>query len=329
MARATFLWACRLDVATRKPGNVSIASPGHGMQASMFVAGAEAAAPALFAAGARIGARIEAAMKASLAVAGCNTNLGIVLLAAPLARAFENSGRTAKAAGDLDAAGRTDGAFGHADGSRGPRALRSVLQRVLRDLDVDDAAAAFRAIAATNPGGLGRVAAHDVAAPATITLREAMVLAAGRDRIAHQYASGYGDVFGRGLDAWSHGLGTAHRLGLGRAAAARHAMLGVYLELLARFPDSHIERRQGAEVAHTVMAQTLVWRDAWIQGRLREDDEGLARWDAALKRSGTNPGTTADLCVATALVAAWLDPSIRHRKSPKTSDPPDTTGHGS
>jgi triphosphoribosyl-dephospho-CoA synthase len=304
---AAFLWACRLDVQARKPGNVSIASPGHGMQASMFIASAEAAAGALFAAGARVGPRIEAAMQASLAAAGCNTNLGIVLLAAPLARAFEQS-----------------------DASQGPpRALRSAAERVLEDLDVADAAAAFRAIAAANPGGLGRVNTHDVAAPATITLREAMALAASRDRIAHQYASGYDDVFGPGLDAWSRGIDMAHRLGFDRAAIARHAMLGVYLELMARAPDSHIARRQGAEVAHTVMAQALVWRDAWTQGRLREGDEGLARWDAALKRAGTNPGTTADLCVATALVAAWLDPSIYVKRIEKTSDPPDTTGHGS
>jgi triphosphoribosyl-dephospho-CoA synthase len=287
MTRAAFLWACRLDVATRKPGNVSIAAPGHGMQAAMFIAAAEAAAPALFVHGASVGARIEAAMQASLAAAGCNTNLGIVLLAAPLARAFEV-----------------------ADPAQGPHALRAIVERVLADLDVDDAAAAFRAIAATNPGGLGRVRAHDVTAPATLELREAMVLAADRDRIAHQYASGYGDVFGFGLDAWSQGLEIAHRASLDRAAAVRYAMLGVYLDLLARIPDSHIARRQGAEVAHTVMAQTLVWRDAWIHGRLREDDAGLARWDAALKRAGTNPGTTADLCVATAMVAAWLDPPI-------------------
>lgn len=310
MTRAAFLWACRLDVATRKPGNVSIASAGHGMQAAQFIAAAEAAAPALFAGPARVGARIEAAMQASLAAAGCNTNLGIVLLAAPLARAFDASGRTDRAGAAFDASGPTDWAFEHAEGPRRRLALRSAVERVLNDLDVDDAAAAFRAIAATNPGGLGRVDAHDVAAPATITLRQAMALAADRDRIAHQYASGYDDVFGLGLDAWLHGLERAHRSGLGRAAAARHAMLGVYLELLARIPDSHIARRQGAEVAHTVMAQTLAWRDAWIQGRLREDDEGLARWGATLERSGTNPGTTADLCVATALVAASLEPSI-------------------
>jgi triphosphoribosyl-dephospho-CoA synthase len=32
-----FLCACELDVRVRKPGNVSLASPGHGMQAAMFI----------------------------------------------------------------------------------------------------------------------------------------------------------------------------------------------------------------------------------------------------------------------------------------------------
>ncbi len=35
-ARAAFLRACELDVAVRKPGNVSDASPGHGMHAALF-----------------------------------------------------------------------------------------------------------------------------------------------------------------------------------------------------------------------------------------------------------------------------------------------------
>ncbi len=42
-ARACFLQACWLDVAVRKPGNVSLASAGHRMQADMFLASAQAA----------------------------------------------------------------------------------------------------------------------------------------------------------------------------------------------------------------------------------------------------------------------------------------------
>src|ERR1700761_5786289 len=88
-ARAAFLEACALDVATPKPGNVSAQSPGHGMTADQFVASAHASLDALFTPGARVGQRILDAITRTRAVAGCNTNLGIVLLVAPLAAALD------------------------------------------------------------------------------------------------------------------------------------------------------------------------------------------------------------------------------------------------
>ena len=88
-SRARYLDACALDVAVRKPGNVSQVSDGHGMQAGLFTASARASAGPLFRRGARVGDRIEAAVAATWDVAGCNTNLGILLLCAPLARAVE------------------------------------------------------------------------------------------------------------------------------------------------------------------------------------------------------------------------------------------------
>jgi triphosphoribosyl-dephospho-CoA synthase len=96
-------------------------------------------------------------VRASLAAAGCNTNLGIVLLCAPVAAACER--------------------WRPADGAAG---LRAALRAVLEGLDVEDARAAYRAIALARPGGLGTVARHDVAEPARIGLREAMALAAPR-----------------------------------------------------------------------------------------------------------------------------------------------------
>ena len=160
-ACACFLRACELDVAVRKPGNVSLASPGHGMQAAMFIASAQAAAGPLFEAGARVGERIEAAVSATWAVAGCNTNLGILLLCAPIAKAVEM---------------RPD--------AREPAALQAAINAVLADLDVKDAAAAYRAIARANPGGLGSAPSQDVQQPPSVDLRAAMALAAPRDSIA-------------------------------------------------------------------------------------------------------------------------------------------------
>src|SRR5258708_39479718 len=132
-ARAAFLRACRLDVETAKPGNVSVAYPGHGMTASQFIASADAAANALFAPGAPVGARILDAVSRTRETAGCNTNLGIVLLVAPLAAALDLL--TDSPADDI--------------------AWRTATERVLATLDLDDARAAYRAIALANPGGLG------------------------------------------------------------------------------------------------------------------------------------------------------------------------------
>jgi triphosphoribosyl-dephospho-CoA synthase len=285
--RRAFGWACALDVATRKPGNVSAASPGHGMDAGQFLRSADAASGPLCAAGASVGRRIEGALRASWAQVGCNTNLGIVLLAAPLVAAAPRW---------------------HPD--EGLAALRRALESVLAGLDVEDARAAYRAIALARPAGLGSVARQDVAEEPTVDLRAAMALAAGRDRIAAQYAHGYADVFETGLPAFAESLAQARHAGLDPMAAARAAMLRAFLEFLASFPDSHIVRKHGEALAHSVMAESAPWAARARAGEALEGDPGLAAWDEELKRRGLNPGTSADLAVAVALVTALAEPGL-------------------
>lgn len=271
-----FLAACALDVAVRKPGNVSAASPGHGMDAAMFLASARAAAPALFQPGTPVGARIEAAMAATLAVAGCNTNLGIVLLCAPLALALER---------------RQDG-----------QDARTALEAVLAGLDVADAAGAYRAIAAANPGGLGRSEAQDVASAPTVGLREAMRLAAPRDRIAAQYANGFADLFHLGLPALARQTAGAEA----QQPLPARAVQAVYLAYLAGFADSHIVRKHGPAAAQAVTAEAAPWLARAEAGADLDADPDFAEWDANLKARGLNPGTSADLTVATLYLAGAL-----------------------
>ena len=269
-ARRAFLGACALDVAVRKPGNVSAASPGHRMDAAQFLASAAAAAGPLFAPGAGVGERIEGAMAATWAAVGCNTNLGILLLCAPIARLVElEPGLPPRA-----------------------EAWRTGLGRVLAALDGADAAAAYRAIALANPGGLGSAEAQDVHAPPTVTLREAMRLAAPRDRIAWQYANGYADLFDTGLAALA-----AH------GHARPEAVQALYLAFLGRHPDSHIVRKHGPAVAQAVTAEARPWRERAERGEPVGADHAFAAWDASLKARGLNPGTSADLTVATLCLA--------------------------
>jgi len=280
-AKVCFLHACRLDVAVRKPGNVSVDSPGHGMDAQLFVASAQAAAAPLFESGARVGPRVEAAMAASLAAAGCNTNLGIVLLCAPIAAAVEREGSLASAP-----------------------ALRAAIGAVLAELDVADARAAYRAIARANPGGLGQASAQDVRAVPSVDLRAAMSLAAARDRIAAQYANGYADLFDLLLDAMQPGFTpTPVNIDSGVDARTTAYVQGVYLRLLGTLADSHIVRKHGKPVAQTVMRSAQDWL---TRGAAPDSDPEFAAWDASLKAGGINPGTSADLTVAALLLGGLL-----------------------
>lgn len=291
-ARAAFLAACRLDVVVRKPGNVSLQSPGHGMQAEMFLASASAAAAPLFALEASVGERIEGAVEASFGAAGCNTNLGIVLLCAPIAAAVERHPQAVT-----------------------PEALHQAIGSVLRGLSIDDARAAYRAIARANPGGLGAAEAQDVHDTPSVDLRAAMTLAAERDSIARQYRDGYADLFallampGAGVA----GLDLALELPAGQPAdpATASAVQRVYLELLSRFPDSHIVRKHGSAVAQTVMASAQAWRARAAGGAALDAAEGFAAWDESLKQQGINPGTSADLTVATLTIAGLTRMEMR------------------
>jgi triphosphoribosyl-dephospho-CoA synthase len=283
-ARACFLRACEFDVAVRKPGNVSWASPGHGMRAEMFIASAHAASAALFQPGARVGERIEAAVAATWAVAGCNTNLGILLLCAPIAAAVERHPQATSA-----------------------DALKQALGEVLAGLDLADAQAAFRAIARAQPGGLGTAPSQDVRRPPSVDLRAAMALAAPRDSIARQYRDGFVDLFDAGSVV--HGTGfslmsTPVTADVSTVAAVQR----LYLWLLSRFADSHIVRNHGEAVAHIVMTAAQAW-----QLRARREcevdvDPDFAAWDATMKADRINPGTTADLTVASLLIAGLCAP---------------------
>jgi triphosphoribosyl-dephospho-CoA synthase len=256
--------ACRAELEAPKPGNVHVFADGHAMTVTDFIRSAAAAAPFIAWEGASVGKRIFDAVAATLAAVGQNTNLGIVLLCAPLAASIERQS---------------------AD-------LRTAIRLTLAALDREDARLAFEAITRAAPGGLGRAPRHDVRSPPRVSLLAAMVEAAERDRVARQYATGFSDVFDIGLAA----LESARQ----RHADTRFATLGVYLTFLSAFPDTHIVRRQGEAIAKTVMRKAGDARRNFDNaGSLAELQETLAPWDAALKRDGINPGTSADLTVAT------------------------------
>ena len=279
-----YLAACRLDVTAMKPGNVSEGSAGHGMTAEVFHRSAHVSADAISDPELSLGARIYAAVSATRSAVGCNTNLGIVLLCAPLAQAA------------LQAYPGED--------------LHQALQVVLRDATVDDAEQVFAAIRLANPGGLGAADEHDVRSAAEVRLRKAMAAAADRDRIASQYASGFADLFEDALP----------RVTAARSAGGdeRRAVTDLYLYLLSRFPDSHVQRKHGVDAAVALRDDSIGIYADWRADPDADADERLQAFDRRLKCAGINPGTSADLTVATLFLerllhAAALNPGESRR----------------
>jgi triphosphoribosyl-dephospho-CoA synthase len=271
--------ACLLEATAPKPGNVS---PGRSFEdvtyEDFLVSAAAIGHPFATAATQPLGETILAAVEATARWTGANTNLGIVLLLAPLACA----------------AGRIIASVAE-DDSLLDR-LRGELDRVLEATDVDDTRHVYAAIRLAKPGGLGRADAQDVADEPTVTLLDAMRLAADRDGIAREYATTFATTFEIGTPA----VMQARADGL----SWNDAIVETFLALLAAAPDTHVARRGGDALAATV---SRLADEARAAGGVRSDGgrRAIATMDATLRGPGNlaNPGTTADLIAASIFVA--------------------------
>jgi triphosphoribosyl-dephospho-CoA synthase len=218
---AAYLTACRLEVRALKPGNVHVFAAGHRMSVKDFDTSAEISAPFVCDTAVPVGKRIRCAVEATFAAVAQNTNLGIVLLCAPLAAAAERPS---------------------------PAMLAHRLKSVLTALTHNDARDVYSTIAHANPAGLGTAKAGDVRAapPAHWTLLDAMRAAAPNDMIAAEYATAFAGV-----------LNAAVRFTAERRAGAtpEHALSFVFLQHLASRPDTHIVRKHGPAMAARVQTR--------------------------------------------------------------------------
>ncbi len=269
---------CELHIKAFKPGNVSIYNAGHDMTVDDFIISSEVSSEAITNPLYSLGEKIFYAVKETRTAVGCNTNLGIILLCAPLIQA--------------------------ASEQNDQQSLRDCLQQVLDNTTKQDADWVFKAITLASPGGLGDSEQQDVKLAAEVTLTEAMSFAADRDRVALQYVSNYTDIFTFAILCYNKSL-----IRFGDQA---WALVSVYARLLATFSDSHIERKYGDKHSGWVLEQMITVDDA-LQNT--QDPEQLVPMlhdvDRTFKEKGINPGTTADLTVATVLVVLMEALSVR------------------
>jgi triphosphoribosyl-dephospho-CoA synthase len=265
--------ACEVDVQAFKPGNVSVYADGHDMTVADFRLSAKVSAEPLCNVDYSLGEKIYYAVKATREAVGCNTNLGIILLCAPL----------------IQAIGQKSSAV----------TLRQTVCQVINDTTIADADWVFKAITLASPGGLGSSNEQDVNSKASVTLLEAMRIASGKDRIALQYLTAYEDIFNFSVMRYN---AVSNRLGDRNWAA-----VSVYADMLCHFPDSHIERKYGNQYTELVTTKM-----ALLSEELSKTDNPeqlmplLYCLDQELKLYDINPGTTADMIVATVL-ATFLE----------------------
>jgi triphosphoribosyl-dephospho-CoA synthase len=255
-----------------KPGNVHRRRDLPGLHLIEFLASALAIADPLDRAAEGVGPAIERAIEATRRVVATNTNLGMVLLLAPLAAV--------------------------PDGVPLERGVEAVLEATT----IEDASAVYRAIRLAQPGGMGSVPDQDIAREPTLPLRAVMSLSADRDLVARQYANGFREVFTDALPALERALAAGRSIETATVAA--------HLALLSRHPDSLIARKAGMECSTDVSRRAgevlaAGWPDRPEAVRMCEDFDTWLR-DPARR---LNPGTTADLVTA-ALYAALRDGTI-------------------
>ena len=149
--------------------------------------------------------------------------------------------------------------------------------------DLRDARDVYRAIRMAEPGGLGRVASQDVRTDPTVPLLDCMRLAAGRDAVAREYATGFETTISIGLPAL--------RRQRDRHAPLPAAIAQTYLVLLAAAPDTLISRRHGAAAARAVRrgARQVLRAGGFLTGRGRAMAERLDR-DLRACHPPRNPG---------------------------------------
>ncbi|MGF1579928.1 MAG: triphosphoribosyl-dephospho-CoA synthase [Gemmataceae bacterium] len=257
--------ACIWEATARKPGNVHRYVDFEDVSYVDFLVSAAAIAPVMDTALDRsVGETVLESVKRTRQVTDTNTNLGIILLLAPLAAI--------------------------PDGEE----LGVGIERVLDVLTIEDSKQVYEAIRIAQPGGLGEVEDQDVREVPTLPLREIMAMAADRDSIAKQYVEAFGPMIAATRAVFDRGIE--------RGEPLERSIIELYLWYLSHHRDTLVERKCGEVQAKEIQRQALeVQRESEPTVRERKFQELDVYLRADGNRR--NPGTTADLVAGSLYLA--------------------------
>lgn len=259
--------ACLLEVSVPKVGNVHRSADFDDATFYDFVVSASSLGSVFDrASDLAVGELVLESARATREAVGTNTNLGMILLFAPLAKCESDP--------------------------------QSEIKDVLRGLTLNDAQCVTEAIRVARPGGLGDVPSNDVRRESTdnqLGLVELMKLAEDRDTIARQYANGFREFFDIVFPIVASAF-ASHR-------SLPESLVYAHLKIIAEIPDTLIARKCGTKVASecSTIAQRIIDE---LEVGSSEYHDALSDFDFWLRSDGhkRNPGTSADLLAAALFV---------------------------
>lgn len=265
-----YLHVCQLDVESLKPGNISVYSGTKDLSVDAFLTSAKVSAEPITDPELSLGLRILNATSATQKAVYTNTNLGMILLMAPLIQAkYEMSTE---------------------------EGLEEATAKLLQATSVQDARYVYQAIRLANPGGMGVKDNQDVSQEPDVSLLNSMKIAAEWDLIAAQYSNNFQEIFDFGVPRY--------RALLQRWNNEKWATTGLFISYLASYPDSLIERKFGLlkarEISDMISELEMELCRSDSPGRYEAQ---LLEIDRQLKRDLVNPGTSADLTAASIFAA--------------------------
>lgn len=261
--------ACSMEVLAPKPGNVYPGAEWNFTNTTVvdFLKSAQAISSVFDQADAlTVGGLVLKAVQSTQLQVSTNTNLGQVLLLAPLAKALAESGELSE----------------------------SNVQVILDRLTIDDSVKVYEAIRLAKPGGMGQKSDQDIQSRPTQPLLQIMQMVQAEDGVAEAYATGFRKIFQTGRSSLYESI-----------YAGQHwcdAIVDCHMQLLS-LGDTLIRRKAGAEAEWIVLKQAQ--NVLSLKSNPIKYEDSLKEFDRSLRLNGNrlNPGTTADLVTASIFVA--------------------------
>ena len=266
--KSAYLFSCKKDIELIKPGNVNLLSSHKDTKAQDYLDSAILSSKELFNQNYSLGKRILESVNVTRSQVNVNTNLGIILLCAPVIQSY------------ID--------FNNLD-------LREGIKKTLSTTSIKDTHDLCAAINISSPGGLGDSDMYDTASYPNASIKQIMNYSQEYDRISYQYSHNFSDIF----DFIIPKLEFLNQ----RYESLDISLSLLFIEILAKIPDSHISRKFGDKIAKKTSnnAHDLLK----ILDREHDPDylaKALNNLDYEYKKKGINPGTTADLLVASLMI---------------------------